>query len=199
MNKIKDNLLLIFAIIIMVSIFLLGKQCGSSNTFKNDLQPIRDTLIVTKVDTIHSKDTVLKYALKLKFKVDTVIKPIYLDSTECNRIYVYEDSISTKDYTLYRKSHVQGRLRYDTTGVKLKVPLLVINSTTVTIKDSIFVDKPYKYEIHTGVVASPKFLAPTIDLSINKITYSVGYDPFNKQPIIGLKYRLIGWNPKKKK
>jgi len=201
LEKIGKNIGKIFLGIIAIGLFIFGYQCGNNNniTSKNDSKTIVDTFTIHTTDTIKPEPKILWYPSKPKIIIDTVTKPIYLDSSDCNRIYVYEDTIRTKDYDLYRKSHVQGILRYDTTGVKLKVPLMVTNSTTVTIKKDSLITHPYKYEIHVGILATPKMLAPMVELSVDKWSYSTGYDPFNKQPVIQVKYRIHGWAPKKKK
>lgn len=199
-NKIKDNIGKIFLGIIAIALFIFGYQCGNGNIGpKTDSKTIVDTFVIKTTDTIKPEPKILWYPSKPKIRIDTVSIPVYLDSGACNRIYVYEDTIRTKDYDLYRKSHVQGRLRFDTTGVKLKVPLMIVNSTTVTIKKDSLIIHPYKYEIHAGILATPKMLAPMFELSIDKWSYSAGYDPFNKQPVIQVKYRIKGWTPKNKK
>lgn len=198
--KIKDNIGKIFLGIIAICLFIFGYQCGSGNiTSKIDSKTIIDTFVVTKTDTIKPEPKILWYPSKPKIRIDTVSIPVYLDSIDCNRIYVYDDTIKTKDYDLYRKMSLQGKLRYDSTGVKLKVPLMIVNSTTVTIKKDSLIIHPYKYEIHAGILATPKMLAPMFELSIDKWSYSAGYDPFNKQPVIQVKYRIKGWTPKNKK
>lgn len=193
---ILDKIELICAIIIIAIIFYLGKQCGSSKT--NKILPDKVVTITNYRDTIFPKDTFIVYKLKPSKPIhDTVEKPIYLDSTQCNRIYVYSDSVKTKEYDIYSKAHIQGILRNLNLKVKLKVPLKIHDSTIVKIDSLIY--KPYKYEIHTGIIITPKIIAPMIDLSIDKCTYSIGYDPFNKYPVIGFKYRLLQWTPKHKK
>lgn len=200
LENIGKNIGKIFLGIIAIAIFIWGYQWGSGrSTSKNDSKTIVDTFIVKTTDTIKPPAEIKWYPSKPKIRIDTVIKPIYLDSSACNRVYVYEDTIRTKDYDLYRKSHIQGRLRFDTTGVKLKVPLMVINSTTVTITKDSLITHPYKYEIHAGILATPEMLAPMVELSVDKWSYSAGYDPFNKQPVIQVKYRIAGWCPKKRK
>jgi hypothetical protein len=201
LEKIGQNIGKIFLGIIIIAVFILGYQCGNNkNTSKTQLEAHTDTLIVHTTDTIFPKDTIVRFKIKpIKGKIDTLYKIVYLDSGACNRVYVYNDSIKTKDYDIYSKAHVQGLFRELDLDVRLKVPLRIYDTTKITIKDSIFITKSPKYQIYTGIIATPKMLAPTIDLSINKCTYSIGYDPFNKQPLIGFKYRLISWNPKKKK
>ena len=200
LEKIDQNIGKIFLVILGAMLFIGGCQFGKGKyTSKNDSKTIIDTFVVTRIDTIKPEPKILWYPSKPKIRIDTIIKPVYLDSGACNRIYVYEDTIRTKEYDLYRKSHIQGRLRFDTTGVKLKVPLMVTNSTTVTIKKESLITQPYKYEIHAGILATPKMLAPMVELSVDKWSYSAGYDPFNKQPVIQVKYRIAGWCPKKRK
>lgn len=199
-EKIGKNIGKIFLVIIAIGLFIFGYQCGSGNiTSKNDFKTIIDTFKVHTTDTIKPDAIVKWYPSKPKIRIDTVSIPIYLDSIDCNRIYVYQDTIKTKEYDLYRNMSLQGKLRYDSTGVKLKVPLMVTNSTTVTITKDSLITHPYKYEIHAGILATPKMLAPMVELSIDKWSYSAGYDPFNKQPVIQVKYRLHGWTPKFKK
>ena len=94
---------------------------------------------------------------------------------------------------MYTKTSIQGILRNMDVGVKLKIPLIIKDSIVVR-KDSI-IYKPSKYLFYVGVIASPKTIAPTIMFSKDRSTYTIGYDPFNKQPVIGYSYRL--WSSKK--
>jgi hypothetical protein len=193
--KFKDNLELIGAIFIICIVFFLGKRCGDNkqNIIKPDNSIVKT--IVKYRDTIFPKDTVYLYKIKIgKSKVDTFYKPVYLDSTTCNKVYVYNDSLIAKDYNIYSKTHVQGTLRNLELGVKLKVPLIIKDS--IIIKKDSLIYKPSKYELHIGLNAGSNMLAPSIELSINKLTYMVGYNPFNNNPIIGIKYRL--WKSKNK-
>jgi len=124
-------------------------------------------------------------------------KPVYLDSTRCNKVFLYSDSIKTKEYDIYTKAYVQGLFRNLDLKVKLKVPLM-IKDCTVVKKDSL-IYRPYKYEIHAGGIIGFKTLIPVIEMSINKATYGAGYDILNKSIIFTAKYRLHGWTPKSKK
>lgn len=195
-KSISDKIELICAIIIIAIIFYLGKQCGSSKL----IEPIPNKIVtITNYrDTIFPKDTVIIYNLKPGKPVhDTIEKPIYLDSTQCNRVYVYSDSVKTKEYDIYSKAHIQGLFRNLNLKVKLKVPLEIHDSTVVKIDSLVY--RPYKYEIHAGVMVGVKNIIPTVNLSIDRSTYSLGYDPFNKQPMIGFSYKLVQWTPKHKK
>ena len=85
----KDNIKYLYLLIIFIISFLLGKQC-SNNSSKTNYKPITDTLILHKVDTIKSKDTIVKYAFKLKYKIDTLYQGVFIDSTNCNLTKLYE-------------------------------------------------------------------------------------------------------------
>lgn len=193
LKKIKDNLELICIVVIVCIVFLLGKSCG--NKVIKTLEPEVVTITNYK-DTIFPKDTVYEDKWHpSKPKHDTVWIPF--DSVDVNKILVYNDTIRKPEYEAYTKTTVQGILRDMKLGIKLKVPLM-IKDCTIVKKDSL-IYRPYKYEIHGGLVVGLTMLVPTIDLSIDRCTYSIGYNPFNRQLIIGFKYRLLGWTPKKRK
>lgn len=193
-NRIKNNWKIISIYIILIIVFLLGKSCGNST-----LEIPKDYITVTKYkDTIFPKDTV--YVLKTKqipypVYIDTnTYIPKTIDSLELTRFFSYKDTVIDSNIELYRDVHTQGKtLVLNNISYKLKVPL-IIKDCTIVKKDSI-IFKPSKYEFHVGLLISPNMLAPSIDLSINKCTYGIGYDPFNKNPIISFKYRI--WKSKK--
>jgi len=62
LNKIKENLSLLFILIVLVIIFLWGKSCGSSSK-QEEYKPIIRTVIKHKTDTIRDtlKITEIKY------------------------------------------------------------------------------------------------------------------------------------------
>lgn len=188
MKKLKENIDLIFIIILICAIFLMGKKCGE-NKEKTILKPESISIVKYK-DTIFPKDTIYLHDIKiLKGKVDTFLKPVYIDSNKCNTVYKYEDSIITKDYNIYSKLYLQGIFRDLQLGVKLKVPLIIKDS--IVIKKDSFIYKPYKYEVFLSLMASPKMLAVGLDLRKDNSIYTIGYDPFNKMPILGYKYRIF--------
>lgn len=197
-TKIKENWKTIVTVIIICIVFLWGKSC--STKVIESTEP-RIVTVTNYKDTIFPVDTFYSHTIipgKPRIIHDTV--PIYyLDSTSCNRYYIYDDTIRDSKYDVISRQIVQGRLSSSNIKVKLKVPLMVVNSTTVTIKKDSIILHPYKYEIHAGILATPKMLAPMIEVSVDKWSYSAGYDPFNKQPVIQVKYRIAGWCPKKRK
>jgi len=194
-NKIKDNWKIISIIIIGLVIFLWGKSCGTKV-----IEPIEPKVVTMTNyrDTIFPVDTFYSHEIipgKPRIIHDTV--PVYfLDSTQCNRFYVYDDTIKDSKYDVISRQVVQGRLSSSNIKVKLKVPLIIKDSTVVKIDSLVY--RPYKYEIHAGGIVGFKTAAITADLSIDKFTYGLGYDFINKAPLISFKYRLFGWTPKKK-
>lgn len=194
-NRIKDNWNLIATVIIICVVFLWGKSCG--NKIIEPQEP--EIIIVTKYrDTIFPVDTFYSHTVipgKPRIIHDTI--PVYfLDSTECNRYYVYTDTIKDSKYEVISKQTIQGRLSSSDIKVKLKVPLVIKDSTVVKMDSLVY--RPYKYEIHAGGIVGFKTLSPVVEVSINKATYGAGYDILNKSIIFTAKYRLFGWNPKKK-
>lgn len=196
METIGKNLGKIFLLILGIALFLCGKSCGSKLIEPQETKVVtitnyRDTIF--PVDTFYSHEVIPG---KPRIIHDTV--PVYyLDSTSCNRYYIYDDTIRDSKYDVISRQVVQGRLSSSNIKIKLKVPLIIKDSTVVKI-DSLII-RPYKYEIHAGILATPKMLAPMLELSVDKWSYSAGYDPFNKQPVIQVKYRIAGWCPKKRK
>lgn len=198
-NKLyTENKGLIFQIVIICIVFWFGRSCGKS---KEIIEP----LIVTEThysDTIFPKDTIISFKDKpvpYPVYVDTnKYRPIPIDSLDMHRFFTYKDSTEDLNVKIYSEIHTQGKtLKYFKPSYKLKVPLIIKDS--VVIKKDSLIYVPYKYEIHGGIIVSPSMIAPTIDLSINKGTYGLGYDPFKKQIVVTAKYRLFGWTPKKRK
>lgn len=197
-TKIKDNWKVISIIIIGLIVFLWGKSCGNKV-----VEPTKDKIVtITNYrDTIFPKDTV--YVPKEKpvpypVYIDTnTYKPKPIDSLEMYRFFVYKDSTEDSNVKIYSKIVTQGKtLNSFKPSYKLKVPLIIKDSTVVKIDSLVY--RPYKYEIHAGGIIGFNTAAITGDLSIDKCTYGIGYDFINKAPIISFKYRLYGWTPKKK-
>ena len=203
LDKIKSNIGSIFIGITIIIVFLLGRSCGKKELDKTTKVEYKTT-ITSKIDTIFPKDTIYVFKDKplpypVYLKGDTIkIQPI--DSLQLYRFFIYKDSIEDKNIKIYSTIVTQGKtLNSFKPSYKLKVPLLITDTIRVTKRDSVIIEKPQKYQISAGLIASPKMLAPMLDLSINRSNYSIGYDPFNKLTVIGYKFKLIGWNPRKKK
>ena len=200
LTKIKENLGNIFIGLTILGVFLFGRKCGSNNSSKSDLQTITDTLIIHKVDTIRDTTTIFKFKSIKPIAKDSI--KIVLDSSmfkglSYKRIYLNE--FRDSNIVINSIDTVLGYQTDKTIKYKLLVPLRIYDSTKVVIRKDSLIYKPYKYEIHAGLAASPKFIAPKIELSIDKSTYGLGYDFINKVPMIEYKFRIIGWTPKKRR
>lgn len=181
----KDKLIFIFAIVIICLTFLLGKSCSKDKLI---LQP-KET-VTNYRDTIFPKDTIyLDKWHPSKPIHDTTWILVPKDSLDCNKVFQYDDTLVHKEYEVYSRVHVQGKLRQMQLGVKLKVPLTIKDCTVV--KRDTFIYRPSKYQFNVGLQASPQSLVPMIELGINKSSYGLGYDPFNKFPIVTYKYRIF--------
>ena len=195
-NRIKDNWNLIATVLIICVVFLWGKSCGTKVIEPTEPKVVT---ITNYRDTIFPVDTFYSHMVipgKPRIIHDTV--PVYyLDSASCNRYYIYDDTIKDSKYDVISRQVVQGRLSSSNIRVKLKVPLIIKDSTVVKMDSLIY--RPYKYEIHAGGIVGFKVLAPVIEMSIDKGTYGAGYDILNKSIIFTAKYRLHGWTPKSKK
>lgn len=195
-SKIKNNWKNIVIVLIVCGVFLWGKSCGTKVIEPTEPKVVT---ITNYRDTIFPVDTFYSHVVipgKPRIIHDTI--PVYfLDSTQCNRFYIYDDTIRDSKYDVISRQVVQGRLSSSDIKVKLKVPLIIKDSTVVKMDSLIY--RPYKYEIHAGGIVGFKVLAPVIEMSIDKGTYGAGYDILNKSIIFTAKYRLHGWTPKSKK
>ncbi len=183
----KNNLKLGFGVILIILIFILGKQCNNSS--KNDFKPITDTLIINKTDTIRDTLTVFK------MKINTIYRPIEIyksiDSNKYNNIRqyrVYQDTLRDTNIVIFIKDTILGYLENRQLSYKLLIPLKIYDTTTVIITKQI--PKLPKYQLKIGTLISSNYLSPNIDFSINRNTYSLGYDITNKIPTIGYKYTI---------
>ncbi len=195
------NLKYIFYIIAIILIFFCGYQCGGDNIdIPKVTKTTSDTTITHSRTIIPPKDTVIPFKDKpvpYPVYIDTFkYKPLPIDTLELYRFFQYNDSIEDENIKIYSSITTQGKtLKEFKPSYKLKVPLIIIDSIKTIIRDSIFLTKVPKYQLGIGIQATPKSLAPTVDLSINRSTYSIGYDPFNELPVIKYSFRI--WKSKK--
>lgn len=198
--KLKENLELIGAIVLVCAVFFLGKSCGNKQ-FKPEEPKV--ITITNYRDTVFPPDTIINLPTKLipypvYVKDTSGLKPQPVDSLELNRFFIYNDSTEDSNVKIYSKIVTQGKtLNSFKPSYKLKVPLIIKDSTVVKQDSLIYI--PYKYELHASILATPKMLAPMLELSVDKWSYSAGYDPFNKQPVVQVKYRITGWKSGNKK
>jgi hypothetical protein len=192
-NNQLNNLLTFVAIFLigMIIGMLLFNRCQSIPQDKSD--PI--TIIKHTRDTIWAKDTIFSFKnIKVPIKVkvtDTIYKVTPIDSTACNTVYLYHDSLVDTNIVIYYKDYVQGLLKSKDMSYKLKVPLKIIDS--VKIKETIIV-KP-NFNLSVGSIVGPNILAPGVKVKFKKHEVGVNYNLISPTPrdgvIIHWKYILI--------
>ena len=183
----KNRFYYIFIATLVVIVFFLGRQC--SNSSKNDLKPVIDTLILHKVDTIRDTISVFKTKIKIIFRPVYISKPV--DTNKYKNIpeyRVYQDTTKDSNVVIYSNDTVLGYLTSKQLSYKLLVPLKIYDSTKVIITKQVPILP--KYQLKLGSILSTKSIIPSFELDINKSNYEIGYDPFNKIPYIGYKYTI---------
>jgi len=158
LQKDKDNIItLVKWGLALIIVILLLQECGSTwKTLIKANKPLPDTTIVTKIDTVWAKDTIYKFkTIKINVPVVTTLTPTQ-DTTQCNKVRIYTDSVSDKNITIFLNDTVQGYLLGTKPTYRLKVPLTITNSSTVTIKVPTLY--PPVFQIETGLtVGSNRF------------------------------------------
>jgi len=170
----------------------LGKSSNSSI----------DTVTVTvhKTDTIFAKDTI--YIPKLVPHLVYTTTPTHTISTEdCNTLRTYRDTTDDERITIATEAVVQGRLESFGLAYKLKVPLIIRDSTivkqTITKTDSV-TTRP-KSSISVGGVLGYKETAPFLFYASKRHEFGIGYNLQTSKPIEGVRfmYKYNLWKSKR--
>lgn len=180
-------------IIILIIILLLLKECrGIVNEYVNINKPTTKDSIIHTTDTIWAHDTTIVFKPKKVFypvPADTQWKPIYIDTSMCNRVWIIRDSVADSNVVIKNIAYVQGKLRSLQTAYKLKVPLRIIDSVKIITE----IPKLYPpvFQIHVGTSVSSNLLAPEVGVSYKRNTFRIGYNLQNKFPTIGYSYTIF--------
>lgn len=176
-------------LIVFITGFILGlilfNKCNGINN---------NEIIVTKVkhtrDTIWAKDTLysFKNIIIPKRIIDTIYKPVYIDSGMCNTVSLYTDSLIDSNIVINYKDYVQGILRNKEITYKLKVPLKIIDSIVV---DKTQIIKPTK-GLSTSLIATNRMIAPGIAIrhKNNEFGINLGISSPINNPSLGL---MLQW------
>lgn len=188
-QKIKNWLLIALSIGLLVWIFITMKSCNQS---KIGLNEKADTI----VKIIHTSDTVFpdpKIVHDLKIikipvpKIDTFFKPVYMDSSMYNRIYVYQDSVIDSNLIWRYKAYTQGILRDLKSSYTLKVPIRIIDS----IKIDKTITKRSKFALYGGLIASKGLGAPMIEVGYKRISVGLGLNLLGEKPMPVFSYKYL--------
>lgn len=177
------NLLLVVTLIVLSLVIM--KQCS-------DLSKVEPSKveIFHRTDTIWPpKDTVYVYKNIVIPKPvhDTSWLPLNITLDSCNKVYKYTDSLKDDNIDLFYTDYVQGILLKKDLKYKLKVPLKIIDSIKVL---EIREKKPI-FVLSAGILASKNQVSPMGYIGFNKTEFGIGYDFFNKSPMLSYKYNLF--------
>lgn len=185
MVNLKEWLILTLALVIMV---LMLKGCFMKPVVSEE--PIPGIEYVH--DTIFAKDTVIEFKKKYYPKWDSVLR---IDTVfSCNQLKMdrlYNDTASDKNIDIFNRSEVTGILKSLKVSYKLKVPLIIKDSITITN----VVYRPSKVSIYSGLELSGNKsnfnLSPFVSAGINKTIISVRYGILDKTFGIGVGYKIF--------
>lgn len=184
-------------VIVVLLLFIVFKGCGTYSDEPQDIEVERytDTTYVTHIDTLF-------------FRKDTTVTKTVLSYTnitllpsDSSKLYTFEnhvdDSLITGDIkTRVKIKDNKATLLSQELAYIAKFPKYIHQIDSVFIRDSIIVTK---LDDKMGIFLGAEFgygpngtlIAPTLALQFkNKSIIEAGYDPFNKQIIIGTKIKL---------
>ena len=183
MERIKNyTIATLFAVI---GVLLLLRQCGDGGTNGTIIQgtTISDTLTVH--DTIRAVDTIIqtKWITSPTIVSETPFNSNGLENESICKMYrTYADSVEDENQTLYYTAKVVGRLDSIKLDYKLKIPLRINTTTTIT-----------NTRIDT-LVREPKwqmFVGSEVGGSAAKFNISVGADLLVRKVSVGYRYGLL--------
>lgn len=177
--KVLNNVL--FFAVGFVLCFILLKKCNGPV----EVKPFKELPPSTRHETFKSDTT--------KPKPEKVEVPVYIkgpartytvtvvDSTACNLVRVYQDSLKDANQVIYYMDSVQGRLLGKRIHYKLFVPLKIEN--THTIIDSI----PYPIYLEQNKL----YLSGEVGGNLKQFDFSIGADLITKGRIeLGYRYGI---------
>ena len=182
---------------ILSLLLILDKSCKKpTSIFRTETYV--DTIRTS--DTIWAKDTIRKLVYlnrpKAKDSVfihDTIVKEILKSvyTEPCSYLRIYQDSVSDKNVTFFYHDTVYGVLLSREISYRLKVPLIINNTETITKTTQ--QNKRLYVGFETGFNKKINYfeLTPQIAVNLKRRTYIYGYDLINKTHKIGIHFQLF--------
>lgn len=193
LNKIKNIIISILIIGVIISIFLFGRSCGKNSV---KIPQYKDSIIV-KNDTIWPDtmkiETPKPYPVHDKVELIKEV-PIPTDTQailDQFKLRHYTRHYRDKDIEVIVDDTILGTLIAQKASYRLFKPTSIYNSTVTTVKPQDTVKVPKKWELRGGIDITPKNLYFGLDFQKRRVSYSLGYDPFNKQVKGGLKFTIL--------
>ncbi len=178
-------------LMIVVAILLSLRDCGHEGIGKYKGNIIRVDTVITQ-NIILPKDTIYKYVFN-KSNSRLVRDSIYIhdtiqaDSNLCDYIRMYRDTIEDENVILYTADSIQGRYLGGEFDYKLKVPIEIDKTITIT---------KIKYpaiKLDMGLMTDTKFntLEPFVCLGVRKFSFLAGYNLNNGVINIGVQKTIF--------
>lgn len=149
---------------------------------------------ITKTDTVTTTtvvhDTVTVHKPKLVHDTAFVVYDVDRDRFIHDELYkmrFYERTYRDTNMIIRVQDSIVGYLMDRNVAYRILLPIKRVDSVFIT-KSSV---KPFKYEIKGGLDLTKTNAFISTDLEVNRHTFQVGYDPFNKQAKLGYKYTIF--------
>jgi hypothetical protein len=175
----------LYVLLVAMVAFILGIVAGVKSVNCPVCPEIKTETKVIYPDT----NKVIK---KSKPKPTRIIKhPTYMASqkdTSCpeTSIALYEDSLVNENLSIFIKDTIMGTLQGRELSYKLKVPLRIETTKTVTeIKDK------YHNGFYIGVSGGVDLFSVNGSYVLKDWTFAAGYNFYNKSPIVGINRRIF--------
>lgn len=180
----KNNIIAILSFITIFLLVLNYMNCNKPVRGEKEKIHKSDTVVEKTSDTVWAKDSIYVY-IKSPILKDSIY--IYEpDTSLCNYIREYQDTINDTNITIYTNDVVKGKLLESKISYRLKVPIKITDSVKTTITKTV---EP-KYQIYAGATLSKNIIAPMLGVQKNSLYLQGGFNLIDKQPIIGLNYRF---------
>lgn len=184
--------ILIIGLFIVVAILLFKTGCNKPSP---DLSPKIDS--VTTHDTVWAKDTLITFKPVYKPKWDTIYQIDTLeyagDPSDLFFTREYNDSLVDTNQTVFYHIKTFGMLDSMAISYKLKIPIEINNTTTITIEKPI--TKSPKFSVYTGAEiggnTSSFNLSPFINLNIKNNNVYYRYGVLDKTHNIGVGIKIF--------
>lgn len=190
LKDIKNILIIILFIILAILLFKTG-----CNKPKPDLSPKIDS--ITTHDTIWAKDTLYSFKPLIKpkwdtiYKIDTILNSI--DPLDLFFVREYKDTLDDTNQTVYTHIKTLGMLDSLSIKYRLKVPLTINNTTTITVEKPVTIQP--RFSIYSGLEVggnkSTFNLSPFINLNIKNNNIYYRYGILDKTHSIGVGIKII--------
>lgn len=193
MERLKNYALVCMMAIIAVLVLL--RQCGDSGTGESIIKgtPVSDTIVTH--DTIRAVDTIIhtKWLKSPKIVSETPISLI--DDSVCKKYRTYVDSVEDKNQTLYYTAKVIGKLDSIRMDYKLKVPLVINNTTTINTFRTDTLIRPNKWSLYgyseIGGNATQFNASLGIDLAVKRVIVGYRYEAIQETHNVKIGFRLF--------